>query len=192
MAGRREETLDAAIRVLGGGGSRGLTHRHVDREAGLPSGSTSNYFRSREALISGIVTRMEELDYQDWAEQTQQDPVTSLSELVEVLTQLVVMATTVGRLRTQARYALFVEAAVAGGQSPIVQSIRRSRSNLVAWGTAVIAGLEPEAPDGAAELLVDYLDGVILHHLTGTVGPIDPADVRPGVARFVRLLTAGG
>jgi DNA-binding transcriptional regulator YbjK len=190
VLGRREEALDAAIRVLGSEGSRGLTHRRVDREAGWPAGSTSNYFRSRDALITGIVARMEELDYQDWAQQTRRDPVHSLPELLEVLTQLVVLAATVGRVRTQARYALFVEAAVAGGQSPIVQSIRRSRSNLVAWGTSIFSGLDQPVPDGAAELLVDYLDGVILHQLTGTVGPVDPDAVRSGVARFLSLLTA--
>jgi DNA-binding transcriptional regulator YbjK len=192
VPGRREEALDAAIRVLGSEGSRGLTHRRVDREAGLPGGSTSNYFRSRDALITGIVARMEELDYQDWAQQTQRDPVSSVPELTEVLTQLVLIACTVGRVRTQARYALFVEAAVAGGQSPIVQSIRRSRSRLVDWGTAIISGLHRPVPEGAAEMLVDYLDGVILHQLTGTVGPIEPDAVRSGLARFLRLLTSAG
>jgi hypothetical protein len=135
---------------------------------------------------------MEELDYQDWDLQTEQDPVTSLPELVEVLTQLVLVATTVGRVRTQARYALFVEAAVAGGQSPIVQSIRRSRSNLTVWGTSILSGLRQPVTDGAAELLVDYLDGVILHQLTGTVGAIDADTVRSGVSRFLILLTAEG
>ena len=44
----------AAVEVLGLEGAAGLTHRAVDRHAGLPEGSTSNHFRSREALINAI------------------------------------------------------------------------------------------------------------------------------------------
>ena len=54
---RQEALLDAAIRVLGSGGPRQLTHRAVDAEAGVPVGSTSNYFRTREALVDAVVAR---------------------------------------------------------------------------------------------------------------------------------------
>lgn len=47
---RRREILDAAVVVLAGHGLKGLTHRGIDREAGLPEGSSSAYFRSRAAL----------------------------------------------------------------------------------------------------------------------------------------------
>jgi hypothetical protein len=63
---RREQVLDAAITVLGGDGSRGLTHRAVDAAAGVPAGTTSNHNRTREALLAGIVTRLAELDRADW------------------------------------------------------------------------------------------------------------------------------
>ena len=35
-------------------GLRGLTHRAVDREAGLPEGSCSSYLRTRHAMISAL------------------------------------------------------------------------------------------------------------------------------------------
>ena len=41
---RRELIAEAALEVLEADGGRGLTHRAVDRRAGLPQGSTSNYF----------------------------------------------------------------------------------------------------------------------------------------------------
>lgn len=50
-ARRRIEIADAALAVLAAEGSRGLTHRAVDEAAGLPSGSTSNHFRTRSALL---------------------------------------------------------------------------------------------------------------------------------------------
>jgi DNA-binding transcriptional regulator YbjK len=47
---RRRELLGAAVRVVADEGLRGLTHRAVDRRAGLPEGSCSAYFRTRQAL----------------------------------------------------------------------------------------------------------------------------------------------
>ena len=57
---RRRELADAGIRVLAREGARGLTHRAVDRAAEVPTGTTSNYFRSRDALIAGLVDRIGE------------------------------------------------------------------------------------------------------------------------------------
>ena len=51
---RRREILAAAMAVLAQQGNRGLTHRAVDREAGLPEGSSSAYFRTREALLRAL------------------------------------------------------------------------------------------------------------------------------------------
>ena len=54
LSPRRREILAAATTVLARQGNRGLTHRAVDREAGLPEGSSSAYFRTRDALIGAL------------------------------------------------------------------------------------------------------------------------------------------
>src|SRR6476469_5333345 len=54
-AGRRDAVSAAAVQVLGTGGSRALTHRAVDRAAGVAEGTTSNYFRTRKALVAGVL-----------------------------------------------------------------------------------------------------------------------------------------
>ncbi|WP_165355156.1 TetR/AcrR family transcriptional regulator [Nocardioides oleivorans] len=54
LSPRRREILAAATTVLAQQGNRGLTHRAVDREAGLAEGSSSAYFRTREALIGAL------------------------------------------------------------------------------------------------------------------------------------------
>jgi DNA-binding transcriptional regulator YbjK len=61
-ADRRTSIASAALRVLEAGGSKGLTHRAVDREAGLAEGSTSNYFRTRDALLTAALHRLAELE----------------------------------------------------------------------------------------------------------------------------------
>ncbi|MFK5583951.1 MULTISPECIES: TetR/AcrR family transcriptional regulator [unclassified Serinicoccus] len=57
---RRSGLADAGIRVLAEEGARGLTHRAVDAAAGTPRGTASNYFPTRDALVSALVDRIEE------------------------------------------------------------------------------------------------------------------------------------
>src|SRR5690242_6445241 len=62
---RRALIADAAISTLARDGMRGLTHRAVDRTAGLPEGSASYYFRTRQALLQATVERLAELTSTD-------------------------------------------------------------------------------------------------------------------------------
>src|SRR5262245_53564436 len=62
---RRVAIADAAIALLASEGSRGLTHRAVDAHLELPKGSTSYYFRTREALIAAAGTRLASIDRAD-------------------------------------------------------------------------------------------------------------------------------
>jgi len=48
------QLLDAALVVVSESGMRGLTHRAVDRQAGLPEGSCSAYLRTRHALTTAL------------------------------------------------------------------------------------------------------------------------------------------
>jgi AcrR family transcriptional regulator len=57
---RRTALADAGIRVLAQEGARGLTHRAVDAAAGTPRGTASNYFPTRDDLISALVDRIGE------------------------------------------------------------------------------------------------------------------------------------
>ncbi|WP_433713111.1 TetR/AcrR family transcriptional regulator [Nocardia sp. CA-084685] len=49
---RRQALLDAALEVLAKEGARGLTFRAVDKEAGVPAGTASNYFTNRDDLLT--------------------------------------------------------------------------------------------------------------------------------------------
>ena len=57
---RRTALLDAAIEVLAREGSRGLTLRAVDKEAGVPTGTASNYFANRDDMLTQIMRRTRE------------------------------------------------------------------------------------------------------------------------------------
>ncbi|NBE96170.1 TetR family transcriptional regulator [Nonomuraea sp. KC401] len=49
---RRAALVDAAIEVLAEEGARGLTFRAVDARAEVPTGTASNYFASRDDLLT--------------------------------------------------------------------------------------------------------------------------------------------
>ncbi|MEV0669331.1 TetR/AcrR family transcriptional regulator [Mycolicibacterium sp. HK-90] len=59
---RRRELCDAAVQVLAEQGSHGLSHPKVDQQAGVPSGTTSYYYRTRAALLRGVAERVAEMD----------------------------------------------------------------------------------------------------------------------------------
>ena len=94
-----------------------------------------------------------------------------------------IIATTTDRVRTQARYALFVEAATAEAESEIINSIRRSRHRLAGWCRSILTVLGAAEPVRGTRLLVDFMDGMILHQLTGS--KTSPATIRRDLAAFL-------
>jgi AcrR family transcriptional regulator len=51
---RRDQICQAAIALAARGGSHALTHQAIDAELGIAKGSTSYYYRTRAALITGV------------------------------------------------------------------------------------------------------------------------------------------
>ncbi|MFC8045886.1 TetR/AcrR family transcriptional regulator [Nocardia sp. NPDC057353] len=171
MTGKRTLVLDTALRLLGERGPRPLTHRAVDEAAGLPPGSTSNYFRTRAALLIGITGRLEERDRAAFDRApAPRDP----AELVDLLGALLRHAVTADEQATLARYALILEAR----ELPDVwEAMRAGHLRLTTWlaGHLRAATGDPGIPESAVRPLVDYLDGFALHH--ALIGGFDTATV---------------
>ncbi|MFI0189672.1 TetR/AcrR family transcriptional regulator [Streptomyces sp. NPDC017082] len=110
---RRTLLADTAITVLADTGMRGLTHRAVDRAAGLPPGTTSAYFRTRQALLTALVRRLVALDQAELEETGARTPVPrTVGDLTAGIAALVeARLTGDGRRRSLARYACAVESA---------------------------------------------------------------------------------
>lgn len=108
---RRTLLADAALAVLVDEGMRGLTHRAVDRRAALPPGTTSAYFRTRAALLTGLVTRLVHLDQAELRTTAEQFPrLRTVEELVDGMEELTRRRLAgEGRRRSLARHACTVE-----------------------------------------------------------------------------------
>ena len=166
---RRTLIADAAIGTIATEGMRGLTHRAVDRAAGLPEGSTSYYFRTRETLLLAALDRMNELDTADIAGLVAPDVMADLGALTEKFTALVRHWVTTARQRTLARYELSLEAS----RRP------EARARMVEYGSEfrmraerglAAAGVPDASRRGRS--LVDQMDGLMFHQIVGVGGAI--------------------
>ncbi|VXB95879.1 TetR family transcriptional regulator [Microbacterium sp. 8M] len=177
MATTRERALEAAVRLVGEQGVRALTHARVDAAAGLPKGSTSNWFRTRDALIAGVLVWIAERERADLT--AAMNPVENGEELIDVLTRLLEDVTGRHAARTRARYALFLETAAAPDAQP---SMRDQRSQFESWTRDRLALLGAPEPDVAARALLAMSAGIIVNRLT--VAPDAP--IRPAIELVVR------
>ncbi|GIG69416.1 putative transcriptional regulator, TetR [Phytomonospora endophytica] len=164
--------LDAAISVLGNRGLRQLTHRTVDAEAGLPTGATSNVFRTREALVEGVLGRLQELETSAWQAIAGTPKPASAEEFIALLGRMARdLATGEGRVLTLARHAIFLEAAL----SPVLQQrITENKATLEAWGVPWVAGLGSRDPAGDFWALLSTLDGLLANQLAAPAADWDP------------------
>jgi DNA-binding transcriptional regulator YbjK len=182
MAATRERALRAAVELLGSEGVRALSHARVDARAGLPAGSTSNWFRTRRALLAGVVDWMAELERAGFGQAGVPAP-TGPEDLIEGLSAVIDLQSGPFAVRTRARYALFLE---LSSDSELGEPLRRQRLEFERWTERLVtaAGIADPAP--AARALMALGDGLMLHRLT-----VDPGlDVRPVIERAVRGLVA--
>lgn len=188
MTDRRNVIADAAIATIAREGMRGFTHRAVDRAASLAEGSTSYYFRTREALMSAALARLAELDALDIGEPPELSGGTAVDALTPLLTGLVWRWLTEGRERTLARQELTLE------------STRRPalRTRLMSHGAAFRVMVEQtltsagaSEPKRRAKTLLACLDGLILHQLT-RVGPgeLDEEELRAACRDLLAMALA--
>jgi DNA-binding transcriptional regulator YbjK len=181
-AATRERALEAAVELLGSDGVRALTHARVDERAGLPPGSTSNWFRTRRALLGGVVDWIAERERGD-LEPAAMATITGVDELIEGLCATVDLQSGPFAARTRARYALFLELA---GDPELGEPLRRQRREFERWTERIVIAVSIADPEPAARALMALGDGLLLHRLT-----VDPElDVRPAIERAVRALAA--
>lgn len=171
VADRRQHLLDAAIRVLGTRGLRQLTHRAVDVEAGLPEGSTSNQFRTRDALVAGVFGRLVEVETAAWDQLAAQLPPGDADAFAAVLGRLIRQLTGEGRVIVLARHALFIEAAV---HPELRREIGRGRERLAEWGVPLVAGLGSADPPAHFRMLLSLVDGLLNNQLAAPEDDFDP------------------
>lgn len=160
---RRAALGDAAIEVLAREGARGLTFRAVDAEAGVPTGTASNYFANRDDLFTQAGGRI--------YERLQPDATTmagvlegprDLAKVTEILRE------TVGRISDfRTGYLALLELRLEATRRPGLRGVltERVRADVE---TNIAQHLDSGLPGDATSVRLLYLalNWLIVEHLT--------------------------
>ncbi|WP_442930663.1 TetR/AcrR family transcriptional regulator [Mycolicibacterium sp. 050232] len=180
--------------MLGSDGARGVSHPKVDKKAGVPDGSTSFYFRTRDALMHAIAARLNELDLADLSlltEATDADP-TEFAGTFGFATLIMYSATEPWLTRTKARYELALQ---AGRDDDLAATLRESVEGFYGLARAVVAEWhstdENPLPEGViddqAKTLFSFVNGVMMTFVIGQ--PL--VDNAAQLDRLIRGVLAG-
>ncbi|GAA1607402.1 TetR/AcrR family transcriptional regulator [Catellatospora bangladeshensis] len=178
---RRDLLADAAIELLVESGVHGVTHRAVDQRAGLPAGTASNYFRSREALLVATAQRVVEQHQADMAAAIAHGPppapgMDDRERAIELIAGSLLLAAGPHRSRYLAIFELRLE------------SLRRPAlaaaiDELMAAMAAFTGGHHAEAglaiPPAAVPALLVLYGGALFALTTGPAELVTPEAVRP-------------
>lgn len=170
---RRRVLADAGLTVLAESGARGLTHRAVDSAASVPAGTATNYFRSRSALLRGLVERIGERlapSAEFLAARAGKEPTRAL--FAEYLGDIVERMLA-NRDVTIALFELRLESIRRPEVAEVLIDFRRA-------GFAMDVAFNEHAglPGAAREIALFHyaVEGLILDRLTGPLMPGEPVD----------------
>lgn len=182
MANNRDRVIAAAIELLASGGIRALTHLRVDDRAGLPKGSTSNSFRTREALLLGVTEHMVASERPEIATGF---TAAAPDEFAESLTALYHYLVGPSRTITAARLALIVE---AGHDEAVRSALAAGRVGIESSILPALVALGAPDPLLGVQLIATCFEGLFLHEI-GQHARIDADAI---IAATVRTIFAPG
>lgn len=119
---RRQALLDASIEVLARDGARGLTFRAVDKAAGVPAGTASNYFANRDELLVQVGHRYYERLIPDETVMAKLGGPRTRETVTELMTEVVERVT---RFRTG--YLALLELRLEATRRPDLQALLTER-----------------------------------------------------------------
>lgn len=183
---RREQALDAALAVLAEAGTSGLTHRAVDRRGALPSGTASNYFRTRDALFTGALGHLvqREIALIQGFQAASSGPHT-VESLIAEAAGIIEFLLGPARAQTVARHAIFLEAAWGLELRDALLAATAPFWNVLALRLADVGAPSPQE---SARTLLACIDGIILDQL---IRPQDSFDATGVLRPLVGALTVG-
>lgn len=170
--------------MLASDGARGLTHRAVDRAAGLPEGSTSNVFRSRLALLEGTLAHHAALDLGAGGPQPNGEPLPAKLSPAQAAALLRggVEAVLQRRRHNVARFELLLEST---RRHELHRRMEGTRAEFAGRTARLLAATGCRRPEQHARQLLALLDGVVLADLYGDEHAVAGSELRELIDRFI-------
>ncbi len=158
---KREQILDASVRVFGTGGASAVTHRAVAKEARVPLGSTTYYFTDRDDLLLQTMAHARAAEAIRLASIVDAlDETLTVDRSVEVLTEMFFDKTVADPLYDLALFEMFMEAT----RNVTVRDEAREWSRMI--GSLVDRVLPPSDPalsrGAVVQIVACLVDGLML------------------------------
>jgi len=185
-AGRREQILEATLRVIGRSGRQAVTHRAVAEEAGVPLGSTTYYFESRDDLLRQALEHVAASEVGRYREREEElRKVQTPHELADKLIDELIHAAE-DRIAYIAEYEIWLEA----GRRPELREAAEAWCDASQRSVAVaMAALGSPDPPMDASLVVAAIDGLGERVLARKEDPAKAAkEFRPQLRRLIERL----
>lgn len=188
MDARRTLLGDAALRLIGAGGIRAMTHHKIDDEAGIARGSTSFYCRKRVDMLRLSLERLYELDLADLtalARELDGRPPEPGAVAEAVASLIEAWLSAEHRPRTIARIELFMAASHEPElQSLIGEQFATISSLAIEVAGATRPGAQPEQTAGVLMLAEGLMLAVVRQGL--------PTPDHDTIVRLLRPVAGGG
>ncbi|KGM41555.1 hypothetical protein JY96_19890 [Aquabacterium sp. NJ1] len=186
---RKTVIADAAIALLASGGSKGLTHRAVDAQAGLPAGSTSFYCRTRQELLTLALLRHAALDMADLQADAQRMSRLEwrADDFIDLLTERVAdWLSPAKRTRLLARFELFM---MASRDPELAAIVTQQRQHFLAATEVALSRAGVADPAGLAPMVLVTVDALLLDQISASGPMLSRAQQQ---AMFSMVLNKGG
>jgi DNA-binding transcriptional regulator YbjK len=185
---RRQEILEAALRVIGAGGVNSVTHRAVAQEANVALASTTYYFDSKDALVEEALELMIARSIECVRRYTGGAARISHAELIDRMVGFADEQINDPAALVLAQYELMLEA----GREEYLRPLSRR------WTIAYMDGFEhvvrsaglPQ-PERVAELIANFVEGAVLNEVTTPTDDFLEARFRPLLTDLISALDSG-
>ena len=163
MTDRREEILRAALRLIGSRGLHHVTHRDVAAEAGVPLGSTTYYFATKEDLLTEALRLFvaEEQERLRAAAQRFEGVHAEPAQIVDAM--VAEIGDTLTRPLDQvAQFELYLEAT----RTPVLAEV--AKASFAAYEDIAVAALRSagaDEPERLAPLFIGLIEGLMFRQL---------------------------
>lgn len=177
--------LDATVRLIGEGGIAAIDHRAVAAAAGVPLGSTTYYFKSKDDMVAQALHHVAEREAAEIDAQVAGGQLDVEAKLLpERLADLVIQIWAGDRVTLLAQYELYLESARRPDLRPAAERWDQAYRDLLRHALERLGAPDPER---RARLLCAGLDGILLDHVaTGS----DSRELRSLVIELIERLAA--
>lgn len=180
---RRQDILEATLRLIGSGGVNSVTHRAVAEEAGVSLASTTYYFDSKSVLIEEALERMVARSIEDVRRHTESPPKISRAELIDRIVAFAQAQIDDPDAYLTAQYELMLEA----GRAEYLRPLAHRWSVVYAeCFTDMVKAAQLPRPKVATELIMKFVEGALLDYAMTPTDDFIEAYFRPHLTDLVK------